>query len=354
MESSQPTKIQKPRKTGLLLSFAAFMVVVAGLRAASDLVVRFLLALFIVFICGPMFFWLNRKGVPKWLSLIAVLVFILSFGAVLGVLIGTSVNDFTRSLPAYQANFVGMVTDVITWLNSRGIEVPRNAVLDIFNTNMIMNLVGSTLTTLTSMLSDSFLILLIVIFLLLEASTVPLKVASIWGEDSQTMRELKRFAASMQQYIGLKTIISLATGVFIAVALIIIGVDFPLLWGLMAFLFNYIPTIGSILASIPPILLALVQLGFAEAVVVMAVYLAVNNVIGGFIEPRTMGHGLGISPLVVLLSVIFWGWVLGPIGMLLSVPLTMSVKLYLESRASTRWIAVMLGRTAPNTKVTSE
>ena len=347
MEPIPKAKVQKPRTTGLLLSFAAFMVVVAGLRAASDLVVRFLLALFIVFICGPIFFWLNRKGVPKWISLFAVLLIILSFGAVLGVLIGTSVNDFTRSLPEYQANFVKMVSGFISWLNSKGIEVPRDAVLNIFNTNMIMNLVGSTLTTLTGMLSDSFLILLIVIFLLLEASTVPLKVASIWGHDSQTMRELKRFAASMQQYIALKTLISLATGIFISVALIVIGVDFPLLWGLMAFLFNYIPTIGSILASIPPILLAMVQLGLAQAGAVLIVYLAVNNVIGGFIEPRTMGRGLGISPLVVLLSVIFWGWVLGPIGMLLSVPLTMSVKLYLESRANTRWIAVMLGRTVP-------
>ncbi|MBN1478652.1 AI-2E family transporter [candidate division KSB1 bacterium] len=340
-------KIARPQKSGILLTLAAFMVVVAGLRAANDLVVRFLLAFFIAFICGPFFFWLNRRGLPRWLALVLVLIVILGFGALLGVLIGTSVNDFTHALPTYQANFVKMVTGLITWLNSKGIEVPRDAVLEIFNPNMIMNLVGSILTTFTGMLSDSFLILLIVIFVLMEASGVPLKVASIWGDDSGTMAELNKFADSMQRYITLKTLISLATGIFISIFLIIIGVDFPLLWGLLAFLLNYIPTIGSILASIPPILLALIQMGLWPAVIVLAVYLAVNNVIGGFIEPRTMGKGLGISPLIVLLSVIFWGWVLGPVGMLLSVPLTMSIKIYLESRSRTRWIAVMLSRSVP-------
>lgn len=341
------SKLTKPRASGLLLTIAAFMVVVAGLRAANNLVVRFLLAFFIAFICGPFFFWLHRRGLPRWLALVLVLIVILGFGALLGVLIGTSVNDFTRALPTYQANFVKMITGLINWLNAKGIEVPRDAVLEIFNPNMIMNLVGSILTTLTGMLSDSFLILLIVIFILMEASSVPLKVAAIWGDDSSTMAELNKFADSMQHYISLKTIISLATGFFIAIFLIIIGVDFPLLWGLLAFLLNYIPTIGSILASIPPILLALIQLGLWPAVIVTIVYLAVNNVIGGFIEPRTMGKGLGISPLIVLLSVIFWGWVLGPIGMLLSVPLTMSIKIYLESRSRTRWIAVMLSQSVP-------
>ena len=344
--------IRKPKTSGLLIGLAAFMIVVAGLRAASALVVRFLLALFIVFICGPLFFWLNRKGVPRWASIIITLLVILAFGALLGVLIGTSVNDFTETLPDYQQNFTRVISGLITWLDARGIEVPRDAALEIFNLNMIMNLVGSMLTTLTGMLSDSFLILLIIIFLFMEASSVPLKVAAIWGEDSQTMAELSKFAESMQRYIALKTIISLATGVFIAIALIIIGVDFPLLWGLLAFLLNYIPTIGSILASIPPILLALIQpnLGLGSAIIVSIIYLVVNNVIGGFIEPRTMGKGLGISPLVVFLSVVFWGWVLGPIGMLLSVPLTMSVKIYLESRDHTRWIAVMLSRTVPKEK----
>ena len=335
---------QKPKASGLLLSLAAFMVVVAGLRAASDLVVRFLLALFIAFICGPIFFWLQRKHFPKAAALIIVLLIILGFSAILGVFIGTSVNDFTRSLPTYQENFIRLIKGVISWLSAKGMDVPAKAILDIFNMNVIMNLVGSMLTTLTGMLSDSFLILLIVVFILLEVSTVPQKVLNIWGEESLTMVELKKFAEGMQQYIAIKSIISIITGIIVGLALFLLGVDFALLWGVLAFLLNYIPTIGSILASIPPILLALIQLGWGHASLVLLLYLAINNIIGSIIEPRVMASSLGISPLVVLISVIFWGWVLGPIGMLLSVPLTMSIKIYLESRDSTRWLAIILSR----------
>ncbi len=328
----------------LLLSLAAFMVVVAGLRSASDLVVRFLLALFIAFICGPLFFWLQRKNMPKLPALLIVLTAILAFSGLLGVFIGTSVNDFTHALPTYQANFIRILTGSIQWLQLSGIDVPREAILDICNMNMIMNLIGSLLTTMTGMLSDSFLILLIVVFILLEASTVPKKVVTIWGKESLTMEEMRKFAQGMQQYIAIKTAISLVTGLIVGVTLFALGVDFALLWGVLAFLLNYIPTIGSILASIPPILLALIQLGWVNALIVLALYLAINNIIGSFIEPRIMGNSLGISPLVVLVSVIFWGWVLGPIGMLLSVPLTMSIKIYLESRESTRWLAIILSR----------
>jgi len=339
---------KKPNAAGLLLSMAAFMVVVAGLRSASDLVVRFLLALFIAFIFGPIFFWLQRKNVNKVIALIIVLLSILGFSGLLGIFIGTSVNDFTHSLPTYQENFIRMLNGSITWLDARGVEVPREAILNIFNMNMIMNLVGSLLTTLTGMLSDSFLILLIVVFILLEASTIPLKVAEIWGNDSPTMQELRKFAGSMQQYIAIKTLISVITGLIVGLALFFLGVDFALLWGVLAFLLNYIPTIGSILASIPPILLALIQLGWGRAAIVLMLYLAINNIIGSIIEPRVMGNSLGISPLVVLLSVIFWGWVLGPIGMLLSVPLTMSIKIYMESRQSTRWLGIILSRSVSN------
>jgi AI-2 transport protein TqsA len=336
----------KPSGTGLLVSMAAFMIVVAGLRSASDLVVQFLLALFIAFICGPIFFFLQRKNVPKAIALILVLLIILGFGALLGVFIGTSVNDFTRTLPTYQENFIRMLTGFISWLGSKGIDVPSEAILDIFNMNLVMNLIGGFLTTLTSMLSDSFLILLIVFFILLEASTIPQKVISIWGEDSLTMDEMRKFAASMQQYIAIKTMISLITGLIVGMVLFFIGVDFALLWGVVAFLLNYIPTIGSILASVPPILLALIQLGWGSALMVLALYLTINNLIGSIIEPRVMGKELGISPLVVLISVLFWGWVLGPIGMLLSVPLTMSIKIYMESRSSTRWLGIILSRSA--------
>jgi AI-2 transport protein TqsA len=319
------------------------MIVVAGLKAAGSMVVRLLLAFFIAFICGPLFFWLTKRKIPKALSIIIVLLVIVGFGSLLGLLIGSSVNDFTETWPIYQAKFVRLVSGTITYLNERGVEIPRERVVEMLNPGTIMNVIGSMLTTLTGMLSDTFFLLITVVFVLLEAAGLPTKVTRIWGQDSSTMEDLNQFADIMQHYIALKTVISLATGLLAGISMMIVGIDFALLWGLLAFLLNYVPNIGSIIAAIPPIILAFIQFGWIHAIIVLSIYLVINMVIGNIIEPRTMGKGMGLSTLVVFISLVFWGWVLGPIGMLLSVPLTMSVKLYLENRDSTRWMAIMLG-----------
>ena len=119
--------------------------------------------------------------------------------------------------------------------------------------------------------------------------------------------------------------------------------DYPLLWAVLAFALNYIPTVGSIIALIPPVLLSIVQLGFVEAIIILIGYVVINTIMGNILEPKFMGKGLGLSTLVVFLSLIFWGWVLGPIGMLLSVPLTITIKIALDSADETRWLAILLG-----------
>jgi len=147
----------------------------------------------------------------------------------------------------------------------------------------------------------------------------------------------------VQRYMAIKTWMSLMTGCVVALWLYIIGVDYPLLWGLLAFLLNYVPNIGSIIAAVPAVLLALIQLGGGSAILAGAGYLVVNMAIGNFLEPRVMGKGLGLSTLVVFISLVFWGWVFGPVGMLLSVPLTMTIKIALDSNEETRWASVLLG-----------
>jgi len=151
------------------------------------------------------------------------------------------------------------------------------------------------------------------------------------------------FFSSVNSYFSIKTWISLATGIFIAIWLAVIGVDYPLLWGLLAFLLNFVPNIGSIIAAVPALLLALVQLGGGEALLAGLGYVIANVVLGNVVEPKFMGKGVGLSTLVVFISLVFWGWILGPVGMLLSVPLTMIIKLALESRQQTQWLAILLG-----------
>ena len=146
----------------------------------------------------------------------------------------------------------------------------------------------------------------------------------------------------MQSYLLIKTLMSLITGAIIAIVLALMGVDFPLLWGALAVLLNYIPTIGSIIAAVPPILLSLVQLGPWYALGVTILFLAVNMIIGNILEPAFTGKQLGLSPLVVFISLLFWGWVWGPTGMILSVPLTMIIKIIMENTEGMRWMAKVL------------
>jgi len=154
---------------------------------------------------------------------------------------------------------------------------------------------------------------------------------------------MDRFTVEIQRYLMIKTAVSLATGILVGAGMLALGVDYPLLWGLTAFVFNYVPSVGSIIASVPPILLTLIDNGIGQALLVMVVYLAVNVTLGNFVEPHLMGRRFGISTLVVILSLIFWGWLWGPVGMLLSVPLTMIVKIMLESTEDFRWVAVLIG-----------
>jgi predicted PurR-regulated permease PerM len=206
-----------------------------------------------------------------------------------------------------------------------------------------MGLVASILNSLKGVLTNTFLIIFTTIFILLEASSVGTKVEAAFGRSANSLERPRIFLQNLGRYLGIKTIISFATGLCAGILTWAIGLDFPLLWAMLAFLLNYIPTIGSIIAAVPAILLALVQLGPAEAGATAIGFAAINVVFGNAIEPRLMGYGVGISPLIVFVGLVFWGWVFGPVGMLLSVPLTMTLKLALESDERSRWIAILIG-----------
>ncbi|MDF1555205.1 MAG: AI-2E family transporter, partial [Deferrisomatales bacterium] len=192
-------------------------------------------------------------------------------------------------------------------------------------------------------LTNGFLILLTVVFMLLEASDLPAKMRAAVGDPAADFSGFDAFANNLNRYLAIKSWVSLATGALAAAWLGILGVDFAILWGLLAFLLNFVPNLGSIIAGVPAVLMAFIQFGFARAGVVAVGYVVINVVIGSGVEPRFMGRGLGLSTLVVFVSLVFWGWVFGPVGMLLSVPLTMALKIALESREDSRWLSVLLG-----------
>lgn len=327
----------------ILITAASFVILVAGMRAASSILVPFLLSVFIAIICAPPLFWMQRKGVPNTLAVLSILVGIMALGFLLAAFVGTSLNDFSRALPVYEKRLSEMTAALVSWLRGLGLEISGQVLTDYFDPGKAMKMAANALTRLSGLLTNVFMILLTVIFILLEASGFPKKLRNALNDPEESFDRFSNFTESVNRYLALKTIFSLATGVAIWIWLAILGVDFALLWGLVAFLLNYVPNIGSIIAAIPAILLALIQLGVGPALLTCLGYVVVNVIFGSILEPKFMGRGLGLSTLVVFLSLVFWGWVLGPVGMVLSVPLTMIVKIALESSDDTHWIAVMLG-----------
>ncbi len=312
------------------------------MQAASSLLVPCLLAAFIAILCLPPLNWLTRHNIPAAAAILLIAMALLLAGGLTAAFAGASVADFSRNLPAYQARLNDQTASFLAWAAESGLDVNSQLLRASLDPSAVMGMAGKLLAGLGNALTNTFLIVLTVICLLVEAIALPNKWAAM-GQHAPSTTGFESFVKSVNAYMAIKVWVSLATGAMISIWLIALDVDYPLLWGLLAFLFNFVPNIGSIIAAIPAILLALVQLGPPTAIGVGVGYLAVNLIIGQIVEPRFMGKGVGLSTLVVFISLIFWGWVLGPVGMLLSVPLTMVVKLALETRQDTCWIAVLLG-----------
>lgn len=326
---------------GWVLTVAGLMIIIYGLKTAQSIVVPILLALFVAMVGAPPLFWLRRKGVPNSVAVLIVVLGMLAILALFGSLVGTSIADFTSRVPYYQQRLDQQLMDFLSRYELTDRIGSVRDLIKLVDPGGAMDLAARLLNGLGGVLNNTFLIMFTVIFVLLEAWSFPVKLRAIAGS-SDGSKTLNRFSESLNRYIGLKTAISLITGLIVGLWVGLVGLDFPILWGLLAFLLNYIPNIGSIIAAVPAVLLALVQLGAGRALLVAIGYLAINLMIGNLIEPRVMGRSMGLSTLVVFLSLIFWGWVLGPVGMLLSVPLTMTMVIALESNPSTQRFALLL------------
>jgi predicted PurR-regulated permease PerM len=332
------------QNTNTLISAAAVVVIVYGMQAAKVLLVPFLLAVFFALITVRPMLWLQQHRVPSVLAALLIVLALMLGLAAIGTVVGSSIAEFTAALPSYQARLDGIVKAALQFAASymKGGE-SITGLNDLFNPGWAMGLAAGLLNALRDVLTNTFLILFTMVFILLEASTIGTKVKAAFGRKGSSLEGPKRFLNDLGRYLGIKTAVSGVTGLLAGTLTWAVGLDFPLLWGMLAFLLNYIPTIGSIIAAVPAVLMALVQFGPVEATTTAIGFLAINIIFGNILEPRLMGYGVGISPLVVFIGLVFWGWVFGPVGMLLAVPLTMTLKLALESGDQTRWIAVLIG-----------
>jgi AI-2 transport protein TqsA len=325
-----------------LIGLAAFVIVIAGMKTASTILVPFLLALFIAIISAPALFWLHQKGISPIFSILLVTITLLICGVMVGSALVESIPLLIKSLPQYSQKLQTVTNDSAVWIQSHGIPIDTTQFQQMIRPDSGIKLAGELFSQISSLTGEGILIFFMLVLLLLEAATFESKLDALPGFRQSTQR-LYRIANEVKRYIAVRTSISLVVAVLVTIWLLILNVDYAVLWGILTFVLTFVPNIGVIISAVPPILLALIQMGTTKAVLVFVGYLVICGGLGNVLELLWIGQRMGLSILVVFLSLIFWGWVLGPVGMLLSVPLTMAVKIVLQSNEDTRWIAILLG-----------
>ncbi|MFT5729608.1 MAG: AI-2 transport protein TqsA [Desulforhopalus sp.] len=286
--------------------------------------------------------WLKKRGLPSILSVGIVLLAVIALLVLVSLMLGSTMTQFNEALPDYQTKLNGFIDKITELLSKRGIDIKAAGILDAIDPAMVMTFTNRLVTGLADVFSNIVLILFTTMFMLFDMLDFPRKMKAVEdGSSEKILEQIALLVKSTNDYVVIKTIISIITSILIWLGLKLIGLDFALLWGVIAFALNFVPNVGSILAAVPAVLLA-VQLGPTNAVFVMALFRMVNTIMGSVVEPKIMGERLGLSTLAVFLSIVFWGWFLGPVGMLLSVPLTMVVKFAAMNSPQTKWFEVLL------------
>lgn len=330
-----------------LMTAAAFVLVIAGLKAGAPILVRVALAGFIVVITRPAVAWLQRRRIPSALAIILVVLLVFGVGALFISLAAQSLGEIRLEFPRYTARVQSLEAAFNAWLQSLNLAVPEAIHFDFVNAERALEFATGAAREAASLTSTVVLIMIITVFGMTEANGLPTKLRQAFGHRAN-LAGLRTVTDEMQHYLAIKTVVSLITGVLVASWTALIGLDFPMFWGILAFVLNYVPNVGSIIAAIPAILVAALDLGIDGAILTAVGYIAVNMVLGNIVEPTWLGRRLGLSPLVVMLSLVFWGWLWGPIGVLLAVPLTMAARIMLEKSQNYQWVAVLL---APSSEV---
>jgi predicted PurR-regulated permease PerM len=329
-----------------ILKLAALIIIFAGMIYAKPIIAPFLLALFISIICMQPITWLEKKRVPRGIAIVIVILGLISIFLAFASLIGGTLSFFLNNVSKYESTVSNITDTMIQFLNNKGFNIPKDQISKLVQPEKIVEFTTTAVKELFKMLGNAFLIFLIILFILMEFGSFSVKAKAITSGSYKSIAYFTTILQNIRHYLGIQTLVSLSIGILIYTALLIIGVDYPLLWALIAGLMNYIPNIGSIIATIPAFLFTLMQLGIGSALWTLGSFLIIHNVLGNFVAPKILGRGLSLSALVVLLSLLFWGFILGLVGMFLAVPFTLTIKIILEQHEETRWLAILLGTPA--------
>lgn len=338
---SAPLRTYDPALRGLL-GAAAAAVIVAGLKMASAVFVPVTIALFLAMASLPLLRWQLRHRVPSALAVTVTALADLAVIAFFGWLLAVAFHDITREFPRLEPEVMEILDGGIAWLEARGFPASDWISPASFEPGALVDLVGTTFVGVATFVSGVVLVALLVVFMLLESLEIGDKLAHALGTEPGVLGRYGRITRDVRRYLLLKTLVSLATGLSVGIWVAILGLAFPVFWGFLAFLCHYIPNVGALLAAVPAIAFSAIQLGLGRTLAVAAGYAVFNLLWGNIVEPNLMGRRLRLSPLVVFVSLVFWGWVWGAAGMVLSVPITMAFKIAFENSPNLKWLALLL------------
>ncbi len=324
----------------VLFILAATVVVLVGVRLSAPVLNPILFAIVFSLLFAPVYGWLQRRlptGVALLLSFVALLIIIVG----LFVLLSASIGRFTGRLSFYTQQLNGQLADLQELLDRLGLSGVDLS--EAVNSSALVGAIGAVLSGISGFLSSMFLILMIMLFLLGESSAMMERLRTSVAQDNPQVARLTVIGQSVALSFGLRAIVNLVTGLGITLVLWLLGVDFPLLWGVLTFFLSFIPYIGLVLAVAPAVVLALAEFGLGRAIVVIVAVVVINVLAENVLSPVLMGRGLELSPTVVFLSFVFWAWLLGSPGAFLALPLTLFVAVMLGSFPETRWLASLMG-----------
>jgi AI-2 transport protein TqsA len=353
MMSEDARKVQATR---ILVTAASVVILISGLKLAQDFFIPVLLAAFIATISFPITSWLRRHKVPRFFAVLSTVLVDFAFLTGLILIVITLMGDLdakwqNKYYPAMNVKIAEASQTAVTVLERWNVPDAEEKVRQYTEINIPQQITESVNPFVVgkdvafkvfSFLGTTLLILILTVFMLSEARMFGRRVSAVLEARGPNLDRFMSATADIQRYLGMKTVISLATGLLAGFLCWTAGLDFFVLWGIVAFALNFIPVLGSIIAGVPPLILAFLVDGTPSAVAVGVGYVSINFFLGNFLEPMLMGRRFGLSTLVVIVSVLFWGFVWGPVGMFLAVPLTMVLKVMLDNSDELRWIAVAI------------
>ena len=333
-----------PRGLIVVLAATGILVSVLALRQFAEIIGPVLLALVLVVGVHPLTGFLRRRGAPMWLAATTTLLTLVLVIFGLAASLALSVAQLAALIPTYQDSFTALVNDLRAWLGSFGVGPDQlQAALSQINFADVAAVVADLLAGMAAVFSNMLFLLFVVAFMAIDATGFSRRLARAKRQRAEVVGALDGFAHGTRSYLLVTTVFGGIVAAIDAGFLWLVGVPLPLLWGLLAFITNYIPNVGFIIGVIPPALLALLEGGPGLMLAVIVAYSVINFIIQSVIQPKILADAVNLSLTLTFLSLVFWAFVIGPIGALLAVPLTLLMKaLLLDADPNTRWISSLL------------